>query len=290
MSKEFLQFNPEGPQIEQMVLRISEKRKEDIDKEQANHFGITPAFRILTETCPEDFNFNRVVGARFVVPTVGLEGLKIDREVQGNSSVKISYPYMESDSLKSVEATFVNSDALKQEQKKVEEDLVQNKIAEIEEIKDVLPQKNELVMIDAIRHMGKNEIIASREISDLDFDKGDKKFNKLRFIEMIAQTAEFHFLRDINKGKEEKYIATGKEVEMDFYPAAEDIQKGDEIFIEITQSEKERESDSAKSEIYKKDGTLLAKNTFKYNKPIHEKKFEKIVERAKKNQLINCVN
>ncbi|MFH1564881.1 MAG: hypothetical protein ABIC82_03465 [bacterium] len=258
----------EQPKVESGKLEIEgENRLNYLAKERKNHADITPAFRILGEIekkLPDGFEFSRIDGAKFNLPVINLDDISYEMHIQGNNIFVFGYMESYGKNFKVFEATFSKDDNL---QEKVNNEQIDYKeiISEGEEMRKVLPQEGDLVMIDKICHLDENKVVATRKVNDLDFE-GDGQFNKFRLIEMVGQAGSYYLLSKINAGEKRKKIAAYKNMSVRFYVEADDVEKNDELVIEIIQKNEDKKDNKAHGEVQKKDGTIIFECDFCYDK------------------------
>lgn len=288
MPKEIPQQTSENSNIQKMTLETPKQPEEFLEKEQENHFGIIPAFRILGEISKQLPKGYSLISAKFNTPIISLDNLEYTTEETENQ-IKVFVPLAEGVSIQSLEAIFRKNDNIEQETRDaVDENLNENIIADVNGIEKIISRKGDLVMINNVYSMNNGKTIFSREINDSDCEevneKGERKFNKFRIIEITGQAAEFYFLSEINKNlsEEEKKILTAIEFNMNTFPAVDDIKKGDELFIEIMQDEEEKKDNKARCEIYTKDGTIIARGNFIHSGPQERSFIEKSIKTVKR--------
>lgn len=271
---------PEQSIIVNGKFETLQSKQQYLEQERKNHVDITPAFRTLGEIAkklPAGFKFNKINGAKFNLPIINLDEISYETRVQEDNVFVFGYIEDYGKDAKVFEATFFKDDNL-QERISSEQVNYRETVSEGEEMRKVLPQEGDLVMIDKICCLDESGVVASRKVNDLDCE-GDGKFNKFRLIEMIGQAGSYSLLSDINTGGEEKKIAAYKDMNVKFYPAADEIVKDDDLIITIKMSkgDENMEQKRAHGEIRKMDGKIVFESDFSAFKPKKTSFFRKMV-------------
>ncbi|MFH1187671.1 MAG: hypothetical protein V1688_02285, partial [bacterium] len=214
--------------IETRTLKIDK----DLTQERTDHAGITPAFRTLGELVKElsqGFGYNSIGHVEFLEPLTDLNGLKCEYAKRDENNIDVTV-YL--GSKKALTATFFTNDYLT---KKVNNNNVDyNKTAaEGDEMRKVLPQEGDIVMIDNICYLddidadAESKVVSIRKVDEADFEEGET-FNKFRLIEMIGQAGSYYFLSKKNIENKPKMMIIYNSMNVNFYPAADDIKINDE--------------------------------------------------------------
>jgi hypothetical protein len=250
-----------------------------LQKDRENHFDVIPAFRlfeIVVNYLPPDFKFNKLKG-KFAAPVADANKLVLHfkKNKQGNL-IKVKAEI--GDYTAFYVDLFTNN---KEEQseliKQVNpiEDYSNIDTIEKDEFKQVLKQRDSLIMLDRVgvpeQTGNTSRVVGFRDIKKEDFE-GRDKFNKYRLEEMLGQVGSWGKLRKVNVDEANK-VVTYREINTNYFPGAENIKLGDRLVIEIMQNEEDISNHKATGVIRKIGGQggdkIILISTFTYFDPIN---------------------